>query len=286
MMPTPPTDCWGPPGRKTAEHGVTEETRAAVWQALEADQTFREVCARLCAMDDVRPQDWPQQADVDIGFGNSQVMRQDGRMALFEHQLIPDTVEDMEEHMRLAADLVHPANLRQQSYGQGRRYEPERDAELNSAARRTVAEGHTAPAMIKARGGFIASAGARLKSLNDQLRARFSPPHVLRAPFKPANAALAGALVIATKSRDRDMPVRMLVGTPVAGDLPPTNVWDEQPVSRPLGLHYDDLRHALWNEWLIADVKARATRPSGKEMAKDIYAKLMKEVDKGLAVGP
>ena len=259
MAPPPPTDCWGTPGRKAADHGVNETTRDAVWQALKADPTFQLVCEQLGILDDVQPHDWPQQAEEDIGFGNSQIMRQDGKAALFTHQLIPDTVEDMEEHMRLAADLVHPSNLRQQSYGLGRRYELERDAELNAAARRTVSEGHMAPAMIKARGEFIASAGARLTPLNERLRARFSPPHVLRAPFKPANAALAAALVIATKSRDHDAPVRMLVGTPVAGDLPPTNVWDVQPVSRPLGLHYDDLRHALWNEWLIADVRARAT---------------------------
>jgi hypothetical protein len=125
-----------------------------------------------------------------------------------------------------------------------------------------------------------------LLALSRQIREELSPQHVRCTPFEHAHIALFAAVREALDLPDRDLPVRMALGCPVAGDLPACKAWDAASVPRPLGLDFDDLPHTQWNAWLAQSVAERAESESGAASATAVWARTIEELDKGLCDGP
>ena len=273
--------------RRAADHGVTHENRKRMWDMCWADPSFAEAVQYFRMEDGLLDSDWVV-PEAKAGFGQYQMAVQDGGGALLKNQLIPASVVDVQEHIAYARLLEHPAAsiFQGSEVAEGHDYEPRRDAEVESAVRRNVEAGDAGPYVVRHRILVFERVSDSLLGLSRRLRESISPPHIRCTPFAHAHSALAAAVVAALQIEDGDLPLRMLVGAPVAGDLTPTHAWDGQYKPRSTGLDFDDLPHSQWNEWLHVDVARQARTPNGRETATAVWEKTIKELDKGLCDGP
>ena len=273
-------------GRRANDHRVNAETRDAFYADCHATAEWRMITHEIMDMDVLQPQDWPEAAPHAVG--SSTIGTQARFTSIADDQPIPATVDDVVEHMQLAMAMDHPRDAMAAAFGADRRYERMREAELRAAARWTVAAGHEGPRIVEERVERYRRWQVMLRQLSARLFRRFAPEHILRCPMRRTNPALAAALVVGLGLRDLDAPLRMVLGCPVAGDLPPTRVWDEGRVPRPLGLDFDDLPHAAWNRWLVADAQRRfaALCPRARADHDAMWAKSVAERDAGLCEGP
>ena len=245
-----------PEARKAADHGIDYASRRAVWGALYNDAEWLAALAELRGMDILQATDWPRntaQAGAELLAAGSQPRVSDARA----NQLVSAEVEDVLEHMRASLDITHPFDGMGFGYKPGHFYERLRDAELRATTRHSVGLGHQGPLDVRRRIARFVSISSRLVPLSTRLRERFSPAHIRATPMPHSHPALAAVIVEALGLGDTDAPLRMLLGAPVAGDLPPTRTWDPDFVPRPLGLDFDDLPHDQWNTWLAQDAEQR-----------------------------
>ena len=273
---------------KAAEdHGITPENRSYMWSRLWENETFGQVVAYMQKQDGLLDSDWLK-PDTKAGFGRAQMGVQDGHSALLANQLIEASVEEIGQHIKEARNLVHPAAriLQGSEYEEGRRYEEQRDAEIESAVRRNVERGEAGPRLVLREVSTILALAESLKPLSKKLREEMSPPHIRCTPFDHVNPAFSAAVIAALNDKDHDMPLRQLMGAPVVGDLPPTYSWDPRFKPRSLGMDFDDLPHADWNRWLHQDISERARSTQGATDAEAVWAKTKQEIDKGLCDGP
>ena len=263
-----------------------EAAAARLLFMLYSDPAYAAAVAELRAMDGLCDADWPEVDEDGVGFGRAQFMQQDGGGALLDGQLLSSDIEDMKKHVRRAQRLQHPSCSRGDGYAESRVYERRRDAEVESAVRRTVELGAGARRELGKRRIALSRISDSLLRLSGRIREQLSPQHIRCTPFDHAHIAFFAAIREALDLPDRDLAVRLALGSPVAGDLPASAAWDDAFVPRPLGLDFDDLPHEQWNAWLAADVAARAVTPSGLESATAVWAKTVAELDKGLCDGP
>ena len=273
--------------RRAADHGITPENRTTMWNMCHADEAFQKAVEDLQRMDGLLESDNVQQ-DQRAGFSMRLMGVQDGGSALLTDQLIPANVNDVGDHIDAARRLHHPASsvFQGSEYLAGHDYEVRRDAEINSAVRRNVERGDSGPQVVLADVAEVERIERSLRPLARRLREALSPPHIRCTPFGHANAAFSAAGIAALNDEDADLPLRQLMGAPVAGDLPPTNSWDRQTRSRTTAVDFDDLPHAQWNAYLHRSVAQQAATPQGRVMAEAVWAKSISELDKGLCDGP
>ena len=256
-----------------------------LFQILDGSPVYRAAVSQLRVLDQLQPDDWRPPCPSS-GFGSAQFMQQDCGAALLDNQLIHADVRDVEEHVRRALQLQHPAAGRGDGHPADRVYERRRDAEIECAVRRCVELGDGMRGELLRRGHILDAVSCSLLPLTRKIREELSPQHIRCTPFEHAHIAYAAATREALDSPDVDLPVRLALGSVVAGDLPPTHAWDKGDVSRPLGLDFDDLPHKQWNEWLHADILRRAQAPAGAAEAAALWGRLLVELDKGICDGP
>lgn len=244
--------------------------------------------AALERMDILKSCDW---APEERTGAMSKVATQPKASSALANQLVPATIADVSAHVRLALEAEHPASTRRyQSADKGtdKHYGKLLDAELNATARVAAEFGVNANAAVSGREETRAGLSGRLRRLSALARQIFAPPHIRETPLPHTHNAFVAACIEALGLEDRDLPVRMLLGCPVAGDLPPTRAWDRGYVPRPLGLDYDDLPHAQWNRWLARDAERRYSRASAadKRDYDAVWNKCLDEREKDLCEGP
>lgn len=273
--------------RRAADHGINADNRSRMWSMCYEDEAFGQAVQDLQAMDGLLDSDCVQKAHR-TGHSMRVMGVQDGGSALLSDQLIPATVTDVGDHIDAARRLQHPASsiFQGSEYAEGHDYEARRDAEIESAVRRNVARGDAGPRRVLEDVATIERIERSLRPLAARLREALSPPHIRCTPFEHANSAFSAAGIAALNDEDVDLPLRQLMGAPVAGDLPPTHSWDGQTRSRSTGVDFDDLPHAQWNAYLHRSVARQAATPEGRVMAEAVWAKTVSELDKGLCDGP
>ena len=220
------------------------------------------------------------------GFGGMLHGTQDGGKSLMRDQVVSPGVIHMEEHVYRAKGAEHPKAKRcdgakpTNNSEHGRR----EAAELEAAIRHSCKLGVRQITDLEWRLALIERAERELAPLNRELRDALSPPHIRCTPFAHRSAVLEHVFMRAQKNPDIYVAVRSLLGTQVAGDLEPTHTWGCAEPAREAGLDFDDLPHAQWNEFVDKDVVRRAAMFPAEADA--VFAKTMKEVDKGLCDGP
>ena len=220
------------------------------------------------------------------GFGGMLHGTQDGGKSLMRDQVVSPGVIHMEEHVYRAKGAEHPKAKRcdgakpTNNSEHGRR----EAAELEAAIRHSCKLGVRQITDLEWRLALIERAERELAPLNRELRDALSPPHIRCTPFAHRSAVLEHVFMRAQKNPDIYVAVRSLLGTQVAGDLEPTHTWGCAEPTREAGLDFDDLPHAQWNEFVDKDVVRRAAMFPAEADA--VFAKTMKEVDKGLCDGP
>ena len=274
-------------GRRAGDHGIDGDKFRQIWVDMWSDPLWYAAAYEFSTMDILRAEDFlvdsvAQQAATTV-LGTQPPFR-----SVMEEQLVPADVTDAVEHLRLALLLQHPLDDVRTVYEPTRVYESERDAELRAAVRHTVALGVSAPQETERRRARIVEWSGMLRSLSDGLFERHAPAHIRLCPLPRTHPALVAALVVGTESRDLGLPVRMILGCPPAGDLPPINAWDRGWVPRPLGLDLDDLPHQTWNEDLARDAERRfrALSPTGLADHKAMWDKSIEERNDGYCEGP
>ena len=274
-------------GKRAADHGIDDDLRTAFWQFMHSDELWRQEVHALCRMDILRSSDWPcadSNDGMSCGLADSQVKFR----SPMSDQLIPADVRDVEDQMRRALQLRHPLQEPWQGFRSEQLYETRRAAELNAATRFTVGAGRDGPRQMRERTARLRLASQRLWPLSTRARFCFGAQHLELCPLPLPHSAFVAALVTAISSADRDAPLRILRGCPVAGDLPPVGSWNRCNVPRPLGLSYDDLPHAQWNEFLVRDAELRFSKLDADGLAdhEEMWAKSVEERDAGFAEGP
>ena len=266
---------------------------ARLFEMLAAEPAFAAAVADLRTMDGLRREDWQaagatpgddSTSATGVGFGGSQLGQQDGGGALLDRQIVSPDVSSMEKHMRHAQKAVHPAARGAEASGSA--YERRRDAEVESAVRRSVAAGAEMAPQLAALDAELFRISLSLLELSRAIREQLSPQHVRCTPFQHVHVAFFAAIVEALDLPDRDLPVRIALGSPVAGDLPACRAWDPADKPRPLGLGFDDLPHEQWNAWLASDVAERAASDEGAAAAAAVWERTIEELDLGLCDGP
>jgi hypothetical protein len=260
-------------------------TRRAVWAILRSDADFVHCVELGRAMDILTKEDWLQAAS-DSGFGAAQLGAQAKAQPPSSRQVVSAEVEDVTEHIKQALRATHPAAAVGAWYDTTSEYEARREAELEAAARfsATAARGYAAQAETRVQ--IVERVAAVLRPLSARLREKFAPRHILACPCSHAHCAFMAWIVESLGLPDEDLPVRVLLGSPVAGDLPPTRAWDTRYQPRSLGIDFHDLPHAQWNKWLAEDVARRAATADGAAEAAKVWAKTVAELDKGMSSGP
>ena len=274
-------------GKRAADHGIDDELREAFWDLMHSDEVWRQEVHALCRMDVVLPSDWPRADSNDgmsCGLANAQVKFK----SPMSDQLVPADVHEVEDQMRRALQLRHPLHEPWKGFGPEKLYEHRRAAELIAATRFTVQAGADGPRQMRERTARMRLASQRLWPLSTRARVCFGAQHLELCPLPLPHSAFVAALVTATSMVDLDAPLRILRGCPVAGDLPPVGSWNRCDVPRPLGLSYDDLPHAQWNDFLARDAEARFRKLDADGLADHnaMWEKSIEERDAGFAEGP
>ena len=161
---------------------------ARLFQILDDSSVYHAAVRQLRELDALRPDDWrpPRPAS---GFGTSQFLQQDGGSALLDNQLIHADVNDVEEHVRRALRLQHPAASRGDGHPADRAYERRRDAEIECAVRRCVELGDGMRDELLRRGRILDAVSDSLLPLSRQIRNELSPQHIRCTPFEHAHIA-------------------------------------------------------------------------------------------------
>ena len=180
----------------------------AVWRACVHD---------MISMDELLPEDWTKVATA-VPNASATVGTQERFRSVLADQIVPASVTDIVEHITSAMQLRHPLDEISPTYSEDRRYERRRDAELRSAVRRTVASGLSAPLHIEQRSARIEEWAGLLAGLSAIAFDKLAPPHIKACPLPRTNPAFAAALVCAMDDRDKDLPLRMIMGAQPAGD--------------------------------------------------------------------
>jgi hypothetical protein len=278
------------PGDGPHHVAALQQRRARVkrelWSLCRGDARFRWATDVLRSIDGLSPADWLPPASH-TGFGASVHGQQRRPGAVGDPQLVPAEVDDVVEHIRAALRLEHPMDEDGGWYAPGSAYEARKEAELQSAVRRAVEEGDAAALRLQDRLAVMRALSRLLEPLSAHLRARFAPQHILSAPCQNAHVALFAALIEAMPEvADEDLPIRLVLGAPVAGVLPATHAWDEQEPARPLGLDAHHLPHARWNAHLAADIERRARSPLAAQAVREVWEGTIEELDAGMCDGP
>ena len=268
----------------TADTWWAMTTREAQ-QDLESDPTYH-VAMRAIGMLDIMPGTHATPGGRECGFGQAMAGVQDTGGAMLGKQLISSDITDTVTHMQEAVQLKHPASGKgggDQLYGSPfkAKVQQELTAAIEYAVRHPSMAGE-----FDARGEEVRRIADMLKPLSAKMRAKYSPQHIRCTAFEPMNMAFASACTMQLGLADRDLPMRMLLGTKVAGDLPPMRAWDPRYRPRTLGLDFEDLPHGDFNAWLHGDIARKATNgEQGATDAETVRAKTVSEIDKGLADG-
>ena len=267
----------GPPGR--------EERKAGIAQRLGQSHDYREVVEEMKQHDLMRPKDWSSFRESWRDVAVETVGEQDGSNKGQTNQLIEASVEDIHEHMLRALEVEHPGD-RIPNCGKDTAYGRELDAEMETATRVAIEDELSEGVGLDVRLERVLEWQRRLQPVNDELFQEYAPDHIRTSHHPRQHAAFLQAYSDAL-GKGCAIANQLVLGLVIAGDLEDIGLWDVEHRPRSLGLDFDDLPHAQWNDDLIERVRVRgrklAQTEEGRVMLRAMEAKVIDEQTRNLA---
>ena len=205
------------------------------------------------------------------------LFQQSSRATVDEAMLVPASVQDVREHLSVAACVSHPAD----AVRSGASAAPS----LKAAVERLVAWGPDAERVRTRRMAVLRRTFKTLEPLSRELRETWSPRHVTALPGGGLHCA-AWACVAEAFGSDPSLVMDAVLGARPWGSVPASGVYSTKRVS-PATIACDDLCHDEWNSWLTQSIEQRALacEGSGSQAEADmrsVFESTSKEIRKGL----